>query len=85
MALRQKFFMHMNLGGGGFLYGYEIIAPDGAVIGTKSVSRAKRTEKVSTTLRLGDQEFATVEELTAAYDRQIEDAHRDQEWEAAAP
>jgi hypothetical protein len=83
--LRQKFFLHIKLARGGFLYGYEIIDRTGKVVGTKSVRQEKAGDKIVTTLKLGDAEFANVEELDLAYRKQLEAERRDQEWEAHAP
>lgn len=83
--LMLRFFMHMGLSRGGSVYGYEILDAAGNVIGTKSKSRAKGKDPFDITYRLGEREFSTADEFKTAYEKQVETARRDKEWEDAAP
>ncbi len=88
MTLRSRRVLHMRLSRGGSMYGDEILAPDGTVVGSITSSRETSREKFSTVYRLGEEEFASAAELIKAYEDRLKKAEqdrRDKEWEDAKP
>jgi hypothetical protein len=66
--LKQRAVFYGRMGKGGYMQSYEIRDGDD-VVGTKTVYRANRNKKETTSYRLGEREFYDVRDFIAAYEK----------------